>query len=178
VSEGTGGPGRLRTWLYARLEEMSFRSGSVVAAAVLLLVAVAITLAVMPGGHRAVPQRTAGAASVPGSAVLSAPAAAPSPVRPVRSADDRAGSAAPGRDDVPDAAPGRDDVPDAAVGRTAAPQESSAPSPLWRPRPAEPAWLHGRWSSAGPPPAWMLTWPWDQRWPGPQWSWRDRDRRP
>jgi hypothetical protein len=56
VSERTGGASRLRTWLYARLEEMSFRSGATVAAAVLVLVAVAITLAVMPGCRSAGPR--------------------------------------------------------------------------------------------------------------------------
>jgi hypothetical protein len=159
---------RLRAWLYARLEEMSFRSGATVAVAVLVLAAVAITLAVMPGGHRAVPAHAAGAAPVPGVPVLSAPASAPSPVRIARSASDRAGSAAPGRDDVPDAA----------VARTAAPQAASAPLPLRRLPSAEPAWLQRHWRPAGPPPAWMLPWPWDQRWPGQQWPWRDRGRRP
>jgi hypothetical protein len=167
VSEGTGGPGRLRTWLYARLEEMSFRSGAAVAAAVLVLVAVAITLAVMPGGQRAVPQRTAVAASVPGSAVLSVPAPAPSPTRPERSASDRAGSAAPDRNDVADAV----------VGRTAAPQASSAPSPLRLPHRAEPAWLQALWPSAGPQLARMHHWPRDHRWPGQQRPWRDQDWR-
>lgn len=146
--------------LYARLEETSFRSGAAASAAVLVVAAVVITLAVMPGDHRAVPARAAGAAQVPSSAALSAPAPAPSAARPARSASDRAGNIAPDPDDMPDAA----------AGRTATRQDSWAP---WR-HPTGPAWPQTRWPPADPPPAWLPAWLWDHRWPGPQWPGRDR----
>jgi hypothetical protein len=44
--------GRLKSTLYARMEEMSFRSGAAVSAGV-LAAGVAITVAVVPGGQRA-----------------------------------------------------------------------------------------------------------------------------
>jgi hypothetical protein len=64
--------GQLKSTLYARMEEVSFRSGAAVAGGVLTAVGVAITLAVVLGGH--------------GDAVASAPVsrpAVPSVVPPV-----------------------------------------------------------------------------------------------
>ena len=43
--------GQLKSTLYARMEEVSFRAGAVVAGGVLTAVGVAITLAVVLGGH-------------------------------------------------------------------------------------------------------------------------------
>ena len=43
--------GQLKSTLYARMEEVSFRSGAVVAGGVLTAAGVAITLAVVLGGH-------------------------------------------------------------------------------------------------------------------------------
>ena len=72
--EGREGPalGQLKSTLYARMEEVSFRSGAAVAGGVLTAAGVAITLAVVLGGHS--------------DAVASAPAsrvAIPSVVPPV-----------------------------------------------------------------------------------------------
>jgi len=43
--------GQLKNTLYARMEEVSFRAGAVVAGGVLTTAGVAITLAVVLGGH-------------------------------------------------------------------------------------------------------------------------------
>jgi len=47
------GLGKIRSAIYARMEEMSFRSGAAVLVGVLAAVGVAITLAVVLGGHSA-----------------------------------------------------------------------------------------------------------------------------
>ena len=62
--------GQLKSTLYARMEEVSFRSGAVVAGGVLTAAGVAITLAVVLGGHSdAVASAPASRPAVP-SAVL------------------------------------------------------------------------------------------------------------
>jgi hypothetical protein len=60
--------GQLKSTLYARMEEVSFRSGAVVAGGVLTAAGVAITLAVVLGGHS--------------DAVASAPGSRPPPATP------------------------------------------------------------------------------------------------
>jgi len=69
--------GQLKSTLYARMEEVSFRSGAVVAGGILTAAGVAITLAVVPSGHRDA------AAIAP--ARVAAPSLAPPPVAPVAS---------------------------------------------------------------------------------------------
>jgi len=70
--------GQLKSTLYARMEEVSFRVGAVVAGGVLTAAGVAITLAVVLGGHSdAVASASASRAA--------APSLAPAPVAPVSS---------------------------------------------------------------------------------------------
>jgi len=58
--------GQLKSTLYARMEEVSFRAGAVVAGGVLTTAGVAITLAVVLGGHSdAVASASASRAAVP-----------------------------------------------------------------------------------------------------------------
>jgi hypothetical protein len=58
--------GQLKSTLYARMEEVSFRSGAVVAGGVLAAAGVAITLAVVLGGHsEAVASAPASRSAVP-----------------------------------------------------------------------------------------------------------------
>ena len=64
--------GRLKTTVYARMEEMSFRSGISVTGGVLAAAGVAVTLAVLLGGH------SDAAASAPASGAAGRPAAPPS----------------------------------------------------------------------------------------------------
>ena len=66
--------GRLKSAMYARMEEVSFRSGAAVAGAVLIAAGVVITLAVVPGGPGGA------VASAPASRVAAPLAATPSPV--------------------------------------------------------------------------------------------------
>ena len=70
--------GQLKSTLYARMEEVSFRAGAVVAGGVLTMAGVAITLAVVLGGH----SDAAASASASRTAV---PSAAPPALAPVSS---------------------------------------------------------------------------------------------
>ena len=84
--------GRLKSTIYARMEEMSFRSGALVVAGVLAVAGVAITLAVALGGHGAAATSTSRTATVarstpPPSPVLPAvPPSATAQATPVTSA--------------------------------------------------------------------------------------------
>jgi hypothetical protein len=92
VSErGEAGLGRLKSTIYARMEDMSFRSGAAISAGV-LAAGVAITLAVALGGHSgaapSAPRPAAVArstppppATLPAAAPSAAPAASLMPVR-------------------------------------------------------------------------------------------------
>jgi hypothetical protein len=66
--------GQLKRTFYARMEEVSFRSGAAVAGGVLAAAGVAITLAVVLGGH------SDAAASAPASRAAVPSVAPPSPV--------------------------------------------------------------------------------------------------
>jgi len=68
--------GRLKSAIYARMEEMSFRSGAAVAGGVLVAAGLAITLAVALGGH------SAAATSVSTPATVARLTPPPSPVLP------------------------------------------------------------------------------------------------
>ena len=76
--------GQLKSTLYARMEEVSFRAGAVVAGGVLTAVGVAITLAVVLGGHSdAVASASASRAAVPSAASpVLAPASSSPPATP------------------------------------------------------------------------------------------------
>jgi len=72
--------GQLKSTLYARMEEVSFRAGAVVAGGVLTAAGVAITLAVVLGGHSdAVASASASRAAAPPTLapVSSSPSATP-----------------------------------------------------------------------------------------------------
>jgi len=73
AGRGEAGLGRLKSAIYARMEEISFRSGAAAGAGVLAVAGVAITLAVALGGHRAAET------SAPRSTAVARP---PSPVFP------------------------------------------------------------------------------------------------
>jgi hypothetical protein len=165
VSEGLGGAGRLRSRLYALLEETSFRSGAAACAAALAVAAVAVTLAVILGGHRVPPPRAAHAGPVPSSPVLPARAYAASPAASVRPPSHPARKATPDADNAPGPA-------------TRQPVSSYPQVPARLPVAAEPAWPPWRWRPAGPLPAWVRPRPWDRHWPYPDHPWRHRDRRP
>jgi len=66
--------GQLKTTIYARMEEMSFRSGAAVSAGVLAALGAAIALPVVLGGDH-----SAGAASAPGLGPAARSVAPPSP---------------------------------------------------------------------------------------------------
>ncbi|HEY0999168.1 MAG TPA: hypothetical protein VGD83_05985 [Streptosporangiaceae bacterium] len=77
--------GQLKSTLYARMEEVSFRSGAAMAGGVLTAVGVAITLAVVLGGHSdAVASPSASRAAVPSavSQVLAPVSSSPSATPP------------------------------------------------------------------------------------------------
>ncbi len=143
--------GQLKSTLYARMEEVSFRSGAVVAGGVLTAAGVAITLAVVLGGHN--------------DAVASAPAsrpAVPAAVPPVLAPMSSSPPATP--------RPSRTTAP-ATVARTyqppsaawaAATLHAAPPGRVVTPRrlvpraPQPPRWSGWR--------SWHRSWPWPWRW--------------
>ena len=72
--------GRLKRTVYARLEEMSFRSGAAVTGGVLAAAGVAVTLAVLLGGHS--DAATSAAAPDAGVGSVPPPSSAPASVSP------------------------------------------------------------------------------------------------
>jgi hypothetical protein len=76
--------GQLKSTLYARMEEVSFRSGAVVTGGVLTAAGVAITMAVVLGGHSdAVASAPASRPAVPAAVPpVLAPASSPPPATP------------------------------------------------------------------------------------------------
>jgi len=156
VSEGTGWAARLRRVLNARMEEMSFRSGVGLFAAVLALTGTGIGLTVTAGGaHQAAgAPPAASATSHPGpTAPPSAAEAVPSP-----SASPSAGPASPVYGSAPAAtyqpSPGATTQPPSAQ---ASPVPSS-PTPTYRPMGLDPS--HSLTSPRpgrppqSPPPGW------------------------
>ena len=132
MSEGTGWAARFRRLMNARMEEMSFRSGLAVFAAVLVLTATGIALTVtLGGGHRAAAAPSAASASAaPSSAAAQSSAAAePSP-----SAGPTATQISPGSEPIADYSPGPGTSttrPATSAPSSAAP--SSSPWPTYRP---------------------------------------------
>lgn len=90
-------PGGLRNAIYARMEEISFRSGAVAAGGAMVVGGLAIAFVMLPGGHHAAATRATAAAPRPAMSVFSSAApAAPSPSpRPPASPDTPVAAAAP-----------------------------------------------------------------------------------
>lgn len=158
MSEGSGRAARLRRVLNARMEEMSFRSGVVLFAAIVALTAVGVTLsvAVGGGGHRA-------AVALPPSPSAyfsgSVPPASSIGVAPAPSASPSAAPGSPAYGSAPQVAdapsPGTTTKPGSAP---ASPVLSSPASPTYRPMGLSPS--HSLTSPAprppaSPPPGWV-----------------------
>ena len=151
--------GRLKSTIYARMEEMSFRSGAAVSAGVLAAAGVAITLAVVPGGPSA-PETSAAATSAPspGPAARSvaSPSPAPAPTSP---------SAAPRASRTPSAIAAGSYQPPSPVTAVTTPQAPASPAAAF----ATPRSLPQRAdapSGEGQPPPWSLPSGWDSATPG------------
>ena len=92
MTDGTGWPGKVKIALYARMEELSFRSAVATAAGVLAITGLGVSLTVTSGGgHQIItlPRGTATAVAqspaARSSPAISLPSAAPSPsARPAR----------------------------------------------------------------------------------------------
>jgi hypothetical protein len=152
--------GQLKSTLYARMEEVSFRSGAVVAGGVLTVAGVAITLAVVLGGH------SDAVASAPASRPA-VPSLAPPPVAPVSSVPSP--TPRPSRTTTRATAAGTYQPPSAAGG--AATRQAAATSALGRtpsPRLREarssrrPGMPPGYWRSFRPRP-WLFGLLWHRR---------------
>jgi hypothetical protein len=145
--------GHLKSALYARMEEVSFRSGAAVAGGVLTVAAVAITLVVVLGGH------SDAVASAPASRVAVPSVAPPSPA-PVSSSSSPSPTPRPSRTTDPAAVAGAYQPPSAprasATRHAATPAPGSTPTLRLRdPRsPASPGLPPGGWGNEPPP------WPW------------------
>ena len=145
--------GHLKRALYARMEEMSFRSGAAVAGGVLTAAGVAITLAVVLGGHSdAVASASASRVAVPS-------VAPPSPA-PVSSSSSSSSSPTPRPSRMTDPAAVAYQPPSAtrasATRHAARPAPGRTPTPRLRdPRsPAPPGLPPGWWGNR--PPPWPL----------------------
>jgi hypothetical protein len=132
--------GQLKSTLYARMEEVSFRAGAVVAGGVLTAAGVAITLAVVLGGHSdAVASASVSRAAVPSAVppvlapVSSPPPATPPPATPRASRTTSPGTVA-GAYQPPSAAraSAARQAATSALGRSHTPRLREARSP-WRP---------------------------------------------
>jgi hypothetical protein len=137
--------GHLKRALYARMEEMSFRSGAAVAGGVLTAAGVAITLAVVLGGH----SDAVASASVSRVAVPSVAPPSPAPVSSSSSPTPR-----PSRmTDPPAVAYQPPSATRASATRHATtPAPGSTPTPRLRdPRSPAPPGLPPGWWGNGPP---------------------------
>ena len=161
--------GRLKSAIYARMEEVSFRSGAAAAGGVLAVAGVAITLAVVLGG--------------PGDAVASAPgspAAVPSAASPPLAPASSSAQATPrpSRTTVPATAAGDYRPPPSPAPASAARQAATPPLPGGTPTPSRFNRLDRRWLRGHPDfrerPGW---WRW-HRPPAPgSWGQSPRHRR-
>ena len=130
--------GQLKSAIYARMEEVSFRSGAAVAGGVLAAAGAAITLAVVLGGHGDA------VASAPASPAPRAPSAAsPSPV-PASSSSPQA-TPRPSRTTVPATVAGDTGRPGPGPGLGAAParRDGAGARQHPTPRPFSRRWLPG-----------------------------------
>ena len=160
MSEWIGRVGRLRRTIYARMEQLSFRTGAATVAGVFAVAATAVLLTLIQGGHHAAPSRVqAGAA--PSSFLEAPPFAAFSPSAPHPSTTSRAAAA-------PDVRYG----PEPGKTPTATPQASpfaALPSPrrtFWMTPP-------GTRTTRPTPPG--FAWPWPTPSPSRQWNQPGRD---
>jgi hypothetical protein len=151
VREAGDRVGQLKRAFYARMEEVSFRSGAAVAGGVLTAAGVAITLAVVLGGHSdaaasAPTSRVPVPSVAPPSSVSVSFSASPTP-RPSRTTDP---AAVAGAYQSPSAAPA------SATRHAATPAPGRTPTPRLRdPRsPAPPGLPPGWWGNR--PPPWPL----------------------
>jgi hypothetical protein len=145
--------GQLKRALYARMEEVSFRSGAAVAGGVLTVTGVAITLAVVLGGH------SDAVASAPASRTAAPSAAPPSPA-PLSSAP--SATPRPSRSTDP-ATVARAYQPRSSVRASATRHAAAAPTPgrtptprLRDPRTPQPPGLPPGWWGWHPPPPWPV----------------------
>jgi hypothetical protein len=120
--------GHLKRALYARMEEVSFRSGAAVAGGVLTAAGVAITLAVVLGGHGDV------AASASSSRVAVPSLAPPSPA-PVSSSSSSSPSPTPRPSRTKDAAAAAGAYRPPSATRASATRHAAAPVPGSTPTP-------------------------------------------
>ena len=144
MSEWIGWVSRLRRTIYARLEDLSFRTGAATVTGVLAVAATAIVLTITQGGHHAAP-RSVFAGAVPSSLVVAPPMSgfAPSATRSARHSH----AAAPFAGYVPQPSPTRT--------RT----RQAAPSP------SRPAPWHPSWAASSPGPGWPYPSPSPFPWP-------------
>jgi hypothetical protein len=141
--------GHLKSAFYARMEEVSFRSGAAVVGGVLTAAGVAITLAVGLGGH------SDAVASAPASRVAVPSVAPPSPA-PVSSSSSPSPTSRPSRTTDPAAVAGAYQPPSAtrasATRHATTPAPGSTPTPRLRdPRSPAPPGLPPGWWGNGPP---------------------------
>jgi hypothetical protein len=146
VSEWIGWVSRLRRAIYARMEALSFRTGTATVAGVIAVAVTAILLTLIQGGHHAALRTTAEASAAPSSAVAAAPVAVFPPP-----ADH---SAPPSRG----AAPFAVYVPKPGKSRTATPQPDPSPTvrPTRRSLLREPSGKHSPGSQPSEPGGWPL----------------------
>jgi hypothetical protein len=143
VSEWIGWVARLRRMLYARMEELSFRTGAATVAGVLAVAATAILLTLTQGGHHAAPPRAqAGLAS---SSFVAAPAIVP--ISPSATHHARR----------PEGGPDVRYVPEPTKTPIARPRPAPSPS---RPLPMRTFWTKPRVTHGRPSPAPTSPWPW------------------
>jgi hypothetical protein len=156
VSEWIGWLGRLRRAVYARMEELSFRTGAATVAGVVAVAATAILLTLTQGGHHAAARAAQAGGAIPSRLLADPPIATFSP------------SARTGRHRA-SAAPDVHYVPQPTRTPTATPQASPSPSrpaPLrtfWTPPPDRTHTAPAAPSSPG------FHWPWPT--PSPSWQW-------
>ena len=154
MSEWIGWAGRLRRTIYARMEELNFRTGAATVAGVFAVAATAILLTLTQGSHDAGPPRAAEAGAAP-SRFLAAPPIAVFPTPAAHPSDPSRAEAAP---DV-------HYVPGPAKTPTATPQASPSaglPSPRHTPLTTPP--------ETHPTPG--VPWPWptaSYQWDQPGW---------
>jgi hypothetical protein len=158
--------GRLKSTVYARMEEMSFRSGAAVTGGVLAAAGVAVTLAVLLGGHS--DAATSAAAPEAGVGSVPPPSAAPASVSPTVSPT---GTSRASRTTAPATAPATAAgayQPSPHVSASATARAAATPTPgrttPWHPM--RPLWSPGDPGRPGQPGAWG--WPRSQ--PDP-WPW-------
>jgi hypothetical protein len=162
--------GRLKSAIYARMEEMSFRSGAAAAGGVLAATGVAITLAVVLGGPGDA------VASAPGSSAA-VPSAASTPLAPASSSAQA--TPRPGRTTVPATAAGDyRPPPSPAATPASAARHVATPPPGGTPTPSRFNRLDRRWLRGHPDfrerPGW---WRWHRSSAPGSWGQSPRHRR-